>query len=229
MKGLLDPDSPFNQFLVRIADLCIINVLMLICCLPIITIGASVTAAHKTTQDIVFDTGSGVIKPLFKSYATNFKQATVVWLLEAFFIAVLIGYALLIANYTTGSTMAVLYIVLGIAAFILMALVTFMYPLMARYENTIKQHFLHSIQLIIFNLPRTIGMILISLIPAAIAFFFTSYFIQFGIFFILFIFAFLIMINSYLIKSIFEDLEEKKAEADAKAAEEAAAALTPEE
>lgn len=222
MKGLLDPESPFNQFLAHVADLCIINVLMLICCIPIITIGASVTAAHKTTQDFVFETGSGVAGPFFKAFKDNFKQATVVWLLEVFFILVLLGYALLIANYTTGTNMVVLYIILGIAAFALLAIVNYMYAMMARYENTLKQHFLNCLQLILFNFSKTIGMVLISLIPFAILIFFTGFFLQIGIFFVLFIFAFLIMINSYLMKPIFEKLEAAKAKAEAEAAEEAA-------
>ena len=53
MKGLLNPDSPLNQFLVRIADLCIINILTLILCIPVVTAGAAITAAHKTTQDMI--------------------------------------------------------------------------------------------------------------------------------------------------------------------------------
>lgn len=221
MKGLLDPESPFNQFLVRVADLCIINILMLICCIPIVTIGAAVTAAHKTTQDFVFDTGSGVVVPFFKAFKSSFKQATIVWLLEMFLIAVLAGYFFLISIYMTGSNRTVSFVILGVAVFALLALANYIYPLMARYENTLKQHFLNSILLLLFNFPKTISMVLISLIPAVIAFFFTTYFIQYGIFFLIFIFAFLIMINSYLIKPIFEDLEEKKAEAEAKAAEEA--------
>ena len=76
--------------------------------------------------------------------------------------------------------------------------------------------------MILFNFSKTIGMVLISLIPFAILIFFTGFFLQIGIFFVLFIFAFLIMINSYLMKPIFEKLEAAKAKAEAEAAEEAA-------
>ena len=43
---LLDPDSPIMSFLARVADLVILNVLWLLCCLPVVTAGASTTAMY---------------------------------------------------------------------------------------------------------------------------------------------------------------------------------------
>lgn len=214
MKGILNPDSPFNQFLVRIADLCIINILMLICCIPIVTIGASITAAHKTAQDMIHDNVTGVAGPFFKSFKTNFKQATIVWLLEAFFMAVMVGYFMLITVYVTGSFRTISFIVLAAAAFVLFSLTTYMYPMIARYENTLKQHLLNAMQLILFNLPRTILTVLVSLIPVAVAFFFTPFFLQIGVLFLLFGFAFMILIHNSMLKPIFDKIEAQKAKAE---------------
>ena len=217
MKGLLNPDSPLNQFLVRIADLCIINILTLILCIPVITAGAAITAAHRTTQDMIHDDTTGVIGPYFKSFITNFKQATVVWLLELFFIAVMVGYFWLIFIYTTGTFRTFAFIVLAVAAFALFALASFMYPMIARYENTLKQHLLNSIQLVLFNLPRTFMTVLADLAPLVLAFFFLQFFLQIGALILLFGIAFMILIHNSLLKPIFDRLENKKAK-DAEAA-----------
>ncbi len=210
MKGLLNPDSPLNQFLVRIADLCIINILTLILCLPIVTAGAAITAAHKTTQDMIHDNVTGVFMPYFNSFKTNFKQATVVWLLELFFIAVMVGYFWLILVYTEGTFRTLSFIVLGVAAFVLFALATFMYPMIARYENTLKQHLLNSIQLVLFNLPRTFVTVVVDLLPLVLAFFLPTIFLQLGVLILLFGVAFMILIHNSLLKSIFDKLEAKK-------------------
>ena len=225
MKGLLNPDSPLNQFLVRIADLCIINILMLICSLPIVTAGAAITAAHKTTQNMIHDDVTGVMMPFFHSFKTNFKQSTIMWLLELFFIAVMVGYFFLISVYITGTFRTISFIILGCAAFVLFALTTFMYPMIARYENTLKQHLLNSIQLVLFNLPRTFVTVLVDFAPALLAFFLTTVFLQLGILFVIFGFAFMILIHNSMLKPIFDKLEAKKAkdEAEAKLAVEAAA------
>ena len=43
---LFDPDSPIMSFLARVADLVILNVLWLLCCLPVVTAGASTPEEH---------------------------------------------------------------------------------------------------------------------------------------------------------------------------------------
>ena len=210
MKGLLNPDSPLNQFLVRIADLCIINILTLIFSLPIVTAGAAITAAHKTTQDIIHDNASGVFLPYLKSFKINFKQATIVWLLELFFVAVMAGYLWLILVYTEGTWRTISFIVLGVAAFVLFSLTTFMYPMIARYENTLKQHLLNSIQLVMFNLPRTFVTVVVDVLPLVLAFFLPTLFMQLGVLILLFGLSFMILIHNSLLKSIFDKLEAKK-------------------
>lgn len=45
--NLLRPDGKLNQVLSTVADLVAINLMALVCCIPIITIGASVTAAYS--------------------------------------------------------------------------------------------------------------------------------------------------------------------------------------
>lgn len=233
MKGLLNPDSPLNQFLVRIADLCIINIFTLILCLPVVTAGAAITAAHKTTQDMIHDNVTGVVRPYFKSFTTNFKQATVVWLLELFFIAVMVGYFWLIYIYTTGTFRTISFIVLAVAAFVLFSLATFMYPLIARYENTLKQHLLNAIQLVMFNLPRTFVTVVVDVAPLVLGFFFVTLFMQLGVLILLFGVAFMILIHNSLLKSIFDKLERKKEKDEAAAAqaalEKAAESEEPEE
>ena len=218
MKGLLNPDSPLNQFLVRIADLCIINILTLILCIPVVTAGAAITAAHKTTPDMIHDDVSGVFMPYFKSFTTNFKQSTVVWLLEIFFIAVMVGYFWLIYIYVAGTFRTLAFIVLAVAAFVLFALASFMYPMIARYENTLKQHLLNSIQLVLFNLPRTFMTVLADLAPLVLAFFFLRFFLQIGALILLFGIAFMILIHNSLLKPIFDRLENKKAKDEEAAA-----------
>ena len=46
MGRIFDMDSPVMRFLGRLADLMILNLVTLLCCLPVVTIGASLTAMH---------------------------------------------------------------------------------------------------------------------------------------------------------------------------------------
>lgn len=53
MSGFFNMDSPVMRFLSRVCDLMILNFMCLICCIPIVTIGASVTALYSVTLKMV--------------------------------------------------------------------------------------------------------------------------------------------------------------------------------
>ena len=49
MDRLFNMDNKFFVFMGRVADLIILNLLCILCCLPIVTAGASVTAMFYVT------------------------------------------------------------------------------------------------------------------------------------------------------------------------------------
>lgn len=59
---LLDPDSPIMSFLARVADLVILNVLWLLCCLPVVTAGASTTAMYHVVRHLQEESISSVTR-----------------------------------------------------------------------------------------------------------------------------------------------------------------------
>ena len=55
MGKFFDMDSPIMRFLNRVGDLMILNLLMIVCCIPVITVGAAFTAQHYVLLKIVRD------------------------------------------------------------------------------------------------------------------------------------------------------------------------------
>ena len=76
----LDIDGPFMSLLTAIADMIILNLLTLFCCLPVITAGAAFTALHYVVLKQVRGDSPYVIRSFFKSFKQNFLQATGIWL-----------------------------------------------------------------------------------------------------------------------------------------------------
>ena len=74
-------DSKFGQLFLKLAYGCCLNVMWLVCCLPIFTIGASTTALYYTSFKIAKDEGSFITTMFFRSFRQNFKQATIIWLI----------------------------------------------------------------------------------------------------------------------------------------------------
>ena len=83
MDRLFNMDNKFFTVMGRVADLIMLNVVFLICCLPIVTIGASLTALHYVTLKMARNEESYIIRSFFKSFKQNFKQSTLIWILMA--------------------------------------------------------------------------------------------------------------------------------------------------
>ena len=70
------------QGLNKMADLMILDLIALVCCIPIITIGASMTALHYMALKIVRNEEVYIVRGFWKSFKMNFRQATVIWLIQ---------------------------------------------------------------------------------------------------------------------------------------------------
>lgn len=170
MGRFLDMDSPVMRFLSRVGDLMILNFLMIVCCIPVITVGAANTAMHYVILKMVRDREGYLVRGFLKSFAQNFKQATLIWLLMLLVIAVYVG-DLLIFNYSgTVFPKAVVVAVLAVAIMLLMMAV-YIFPLQARFENSIKNTLKNAMILAVVNLPKTILMIACYALPLVLCYF----------------------------------------------------------
>lgn len=158
MGKLFNLDSPVFSFLNKAADLIWLNILTFICCVPVFTIGASMTALNYVVLKMVRNEEGYITRAFFKSFKQNFKQATIIWLIELAVIAVLAGdfyilrYALL--DFPTWIKVALLAVVV-----LFLISVMHLFPALAKFDNTIKNTIKNSFLMGILSLPKTILMI----------------------------------------------------------------------
>ncbi len=81
MHGILNPESPVMSFITKITYSAYLNLLWLVCCLPIVTAGASTTALFYVTLKVAKNEEGSLTKSFFHSFRENFRQATVIWLI----------------------------------------------------------------------------------------------------------------------------------------------------
>ena len=93
MWRIFDMENPVMRALAVACDLLLLNLLALLCCVPVITAGASITALNDLTIRIVRQEDEYIVRPFFRSFADNFRKATLLWLL------VLLAAALLGVDY----------------------------------------------------------------------------------------------------------------------------------
>lgn len=75
MSGFFDLDAPIWVFMGEIADIIILALLWWVCCLGIVTIGASTTALYYVLGKKVRRETTYVAKDFFKSFSQNFRQS----------------------------------------------------------------------------------------------------------------------------------------------------------
>ncbi len=136
----LNIDSPFFRFMGKLGDMVALNFLWFVCCLPIITAGASTTALFYTARKLSSDEFLGVRREFFHSFKQNFKQGLVVWLI--LFLTLALCVADLAIGFGTPGASGSLFRGIGAVLLILWAAVSgYAFPLLARYEYTTRQLF----------------------------------------------------------------------------------------
>lgn len=68
-------DSPILSFLSTVADFMILNIMFIICCAPIITIGPAFSALYTIMMREVRHENGYIFKPFLKAFKNNFKQS----------------------------------------------------------------------------------------------------------------------------------------------------------
>ena len=103
MDKLFNMDNKFFTVMGHVADLMILNIVFLICCLPVVTIGASLTALHYVTLKMARNEESYIVRSFFKSFKQNFRQATIINLIMLAVGAVLYVDLNIVTNMTKGT------------------------------------------------------------------------------------------------------------------------------
>lgn len=135
-------DSPFGQFLMKLCYGCYLNLLWFVCCIPIVTVGASTTALYYTSLKIVRGEDRFLAKKFFRSFRENFRQSTVLWLIMLAVGLFLGADGYIVYHLRASSTGApavlwtlILALLIGAAVLYTIVLI-FVFPLVASVSNT---------------------------------------------------------------------------------------------
>ena len=154
MQKLFDPDGGFSHFTARLSQLVWLNILFLVCSLPVVTFGASSTALYTVLLRLLQGEDGHLTRRFFAAWRDNWKRASGCWLLLLAVIAVC-GVDLWLAQ--AGNRF--IWKVLAVFALQLVGMVmTFLFPLLARYENTWRRQLSNALMLGVGNLPKLLLM-----------------------------------------------------------------------
>ena len=202
-------EGKFARFMTRLMELVLLNCVFILTCLPIITIGASVTALYSISLKMVRKEEGYVIRGYFKDFIRNFKQATIFWL-----IALLLNFLLYViytAAAVNGGALLIVYTVITSAMAILYSLFfLFVFPLTATFKNTVKGTFINAISMIIAHFPMVLTAYLTVAVPFFVSFGVDTRIMQYALlFWILIGFSLLTLWSSVYLNKIFTRYREE--------------------
>ena len=171
MERFFNMDNKFFTAMSRLADLIILNVICMVCCLPVFTIGPAVTALFYMTLKMVRNEETYIVRGFFTSFRQNFRQGVVINLILLAIAAILyLDFRFVSATDTMSSK--IMFVLLMAAGIFYVMVFTYVYPLLAKFDNTIRNTFSNSLLMAIRHLPYTLLMILVTLLPF-LAFFYS--------------------------------------------------------
>ncbi|MGN0314836.1 MAG: YesL family protein [Fusicatenibacter sp.] len=137
MGNLLRVDGKVYEGVAKLGNLVILNIVFLICCVPIATIGASVTALYTVTLKMAEDKETYVIRSYFRAWKENWKQSTIIWIgmLSTLLILIL---DMNLCAHLDGPLIPALSILVRIFLLIWAMISTYVYPVLAKFQNTVS-------------------------------------------------------------------------------------------
>lgn len=162
------------------ADLIILNLLTIVCCLPVVTIGAAWTACYTGILRIVRGQETGIpARAYFVDFRKALRTATPAWLLALVCIFIIAGdyYFAVYVNNPPNRFFLVFSIVM---ATVLLLGLTWLFPLMARFENTMRGHIKNAFLMAAGTFPKTLLAVAVQLFFFALPLFFPLLLVYLG-------------------------------------------------
>ena len=214
MKRLFSPEGALFRITERLTNLVVLNLLYLVFCIPIVTIGPATAALHYVTLKYAANEEDRVWAPFIHSFRQNLKQGILVGLI-ATAVGVFLAFDLYWIYQMVNAGQAfdkVVLVLVSLACIVYLMMTAYIYPLLARYDNSLKQMFRTAIILAIRHLPATLCMAVISAAPIILLMYTPTTFMVSLTFYFFIGFAAIAFLHDKLIHRIFLQYTPKEPE-----------------
>ena len=156
MGELFNLDNKFFQGINKVVDCICLSFLWAILCIPVITAGASTTALYYTVNKVIRNNRGYIWHEFWHAFRSNFKQATIIQLILIALYGVMgIDCYVMYQFAKAGAAYGGLYIVFGVFMIFVTMWVLYLFPYMARFENTTKHIMKNAALIALGNIGKT--------------------------------------------------------------------------
>lgn len=164
MGKLFNLDSPILRVLGTLADMCLLNIMTILCCLPVFTAGASITAMHYVLLKMVRNEEGYVWKDFWKSFKENLWQGMAIGSILLIFVAFFLVDCYIFKGMVETVSVPMLAIAGAFALFLYM-IYLYAFPLLAHFHNTVLGTIKNAFFVGVMAFPQTILMMIVTALP----------------------------------------------------------------
>ena len=210
MKKWFRRDSSAMERLSSLTDLMVLSILWLLCCLPVVTIGASTAAMYSVTFEMSRGDYGNTASRFFSAFRSSFKSGTMVLLLSA--LPVVFSTLLLLSMFSDIYPDAYVFkALLSGPAIAILLTQGYLFPLVSQFECGCLTAYKQSFLLMAGNLLISLLIALIRVLPLLLTLFFPVLFLRTFFLWLLFGPALSARIITIFLKKVFRPLRQEEA------------------
>ena len=191
-----------KKYLDGFGNIFALNVCFIIACIPIITIGASLTATYAMSIRLQENEEETILHGFIHEFKRCFKQSTIAFIIVIILLIILYGEFLVVNNFS-GFISTFYFFVLVIELLLFSLSTTFLFPILARYNNSIKNCFKNSFLLSVGYRWSWLKINVAWIAPIALSIIYPTIFLQTWYFWFLLFFGAIIYGTSYTVRYVF--------------------------
>lgn len=194
--------SPFYHVLCGIFDLVVLNLCYLLCCLPIVTIGAATAAMYQAVYAMHREEGS-VLRDFFRAFRGSLKTGIPAWLLWLLALAIACADFGIIGLYWDFPGRYGILGILGLCILVLLLWGSCLFPILS-YHSSVRTAAVQAFRLCFQHLPRVLPACVLKLLPVLLFLFWPYGFLLLLGFLILIWFSLCAYINVVFLRPLLE-------------------------
>lgn len=160
MGNLFNMDNAFWRFASKLTSVVWLNILWVICCIPIVTIGPSTAAMYYVLLKLVRDEEGYIARSFFHSFKENFKQGVIMTVILLFIAGLGAADFYFYLHNTQGVYLIFKFIFMAATLFYFIEVV-YIFPVLGKFSNTTTSLMKNALLIGIRHLPQTVLIILI--------------------------------------------------------------------
>lgn len=159
-------DNKFYGIIEMIGDLFLLNVIFIIFCLPVFTIGASLSALINVTRQMEKKDSPAVIRCFYRHFREHFITNTKLWAI-LFLAGAIWGFDIWFGMHISSAIRVILLLFCGVFGVVYIWVLIYCFPAKMTFHTSVRETIRKAILIAVSNLPTTLLLCVLYFAPTA--------------------------------------------------------------